>query len=98
MVTRVASTSSTAQPVTASDPAIPVVPSTGVSNEPTGAVAAAGERELSVTLIGPGLLPTPVKAIVTAPACCADRPATNRINTLNGALPLPVVRDMTSPG
>src|SRR5258708_38570677 len=58
--TPVTSTSSSVQPVTAIDPVTPVVPLMGVSNDPKGAVALAADLVVSVTPIGPGLLPAPV--------------------------------------
>src|ERR687889_568362 len=84
------STSSSAQPVTATDPVIPAVPFTGVSSEPNGAADTVPLTTLSRTLIvSVSALPAPVSAIVTTPVCVATRPAANRTSTVRTADPFP---------
>ena len=98
MRTRVTATSSSAQPVTATESATPVVPVSGVSNEPTGAADVPVPSVLSVTLIGPAVLDAPVKVSVTAPACVAANPGANCTETSIVADPVPDVGDTTSQG
>jgi hypothetical protein len=61
----------------------------GVSNEPNGAALAPGEMEFSVTAIGPTEFPASFSVIVIAPACVAERPAANFVETVNVAEPVP---------
>src|SRR5262245_41242986 len=95
---RVTCTSSSTQPVTPSDPATPIVPSAGVSNEPNGAAAVAVEIALRVTAIGPTPLTAPLRPIEIDPVCVAAMPAWNRTEMSSVVVPVPDVGDTTSQG
>src|SRR5438128_7155400 len=96
IATPVTSTSSSAHPDAAIDPATFVRPSVGVSKTPKGAAGAA--TVFSVTPIGPAVFPAPVNASVIEPAGVAARPATNLTDTVSVADPLPDVGETTSHG
>jgi hypothetical protein len=76
IVTRVTCTSSSAHPVKGIEPAIPVEPLAGVSNDPNGACDVPAVIEFSVTVIGPAPLPAPERFNVTVPACTWRRSQT----------------------
>src|ERR1043166_7630910 len=83
--------SSSAHPVTATEPASPALPLAGVSNAPNGAAAAEGAIEFSVTVIGPTAPPAPVRLIDTAVACAGASPGANSTENVSVAEPLPDV-------
>src|SRR5262245_37931653 len=74
MRTVATSMSSIAQPVTAIDPATPVMPSVGVSNTPIGAVDVPFGVMVKVTLMvaGATAVGAPVNVIVTEPLTVPD--------------------------
>ena len=95
-MTRITCSTSSAQPVTAIEPATPAVPFVGESNEPNGGDEAASTW--SVTLIGPTALPAPVSVMVMEPDWVAIRPAVNCVDTVSVAVPVPEAGDTTSHG
>jgi hypothetical protein len=74
------------------------VPSVGVSNEPEGAAACAPFSDVNVTVIGPAVLPAPVKVSVMLPVCVGERPDAKCVAIVNVAEPLPEVGATTSHG
>src|SRR5687768_7797451 len=72
--TRCTPTLSSVQPVTAIEPASTVASPAGVSKLPNGTDAVAVlETAVSVTVIGPAVLPDPLKANAIVPVCDAVR-------------------------
>jgi hypothetical protein len=96
--TRTTSTSSTAQPVTAMEPVMPVAPSVGVSNVPCGAVLASAVTVFNVTAMGPTAFAAPVNVIVMAPVCSETRPLTNTTLIFRFPVPVPDAGDTVSHG
>ncbi len=84
--------------MTAIEPATPVTPLVGVSNEPNGTAVAPGELECSVTVIGPTEFPAPVRVIVIAPACVGESPPENWAEIVSVADPVPDAGDTISHG
>src|SRR5687768_4674034 len=90
---------SSAQPVTATDPASAVVPPAGVSSVPKGGEAGAVfEVTVNVTPIDAALLLAPVNVNWRLPVCEEVSPETNRVEIVSRAGPLPAVGDTTSHG
>src|SRR5258708_17123972 len=96
--TRVTPTSSSAQPVTGTEPASPVVPLSGVSKYPTGAADVPDGMRVRLTGRGPTVLAAPFKASVIVPFSFAASPGENRTDRLSTAVPLPEVGETTSHG
>ena len=92
--------SSSAQPVTGIDPAMPVALSGGVSMNPKGYVLAPDGTTVSVTDTGPAVLPAPVSARVIDPVLVplVGSALVNTTLAVSVAVPLPDVGDTMSHG
>jgi hypothetical protein len=95
--TRVTSTSSSAQPVTGSDPAMPLSPSPGVSNEPNGATDGF-DTTARATLMVLLAFDAPVYVRVTVPVWLAASDPTYCVEIVRVAGPLPEAGVTTSHG
>ena len=77
---------SSVQPVTATDPASTVASPAGVSKMPNGGDAGSDDDTVvSVTTIGPAVLPAPLNVSVIWPVCEAVRPDANCVEIVRAA-------------
>src|SRR5215204_625866 len=94
--TWVVATSSSAHPVTAIEPATPLVLSMGVSREPMGGLEEPLGIVCSVTVIGPAEFDAPTNDNVTVVAWVAASPGANFAEIVSSAEPLPDVGETST--
>src|SRR5215204_6956197 len=96
--TWVVATSSSAHPVTAIEPATPLVLSMGVSREPMGGLEEPLGIVCSVTAIGPAEFDAPTNDNVMAAVWVATSPGANFAEIVRSAEPLPDDGETTTQG